>query len=165
MLDSASMYFRAFFGVPDSVRAPDGTPVNAVRGFLDAIATLVTARRPARLVACWDEDWRPAFRVRALPSYKAHRTAADGVAEDVQLRAALPRTRPDVHERAAHLGVPHEGWQILDAHRHAHVVHRAVGGDLDRPIRERSAAEEPDVAGSRLSDGPFEADPGGGHAR
>jgi 5'-3' exonuclease len=75
LLDSASLYFRAFFGVPESVTAPDGTPTNAVRGFLDMVATLVARRHPARLVACWDEDWRPAFRVAALPSYKAHRLA------------------------------------------------------------------------------------------
>ena len=78
LLDSASLYYRAFHGVPESVTAPDGTPVNAVRGFLDAIALLVSTHRPTRLVACWDEDWRPAFRVRALPSYKAHRVAAGG---------------------------------------------------------------------------------------
>ncbi|MFZ0139530.1 MAG: flap endonuclease, partial [Aeromicrobium sp.] len=35
LLDSASLYFRAFFGVPDSLKAPDGTVVNAVRGLLD----------------------------------------------------------------------------------------------------------------------------------
>lgn len=75
LLDSASLYFRAFFGVKEHLVAPDGTPVNAVRGFLDMISTLVTARRPDRLVACWDEDWRPAFRVEAIPSYKAHRLA------------------------------------------------------------------------------------------
>lgn len=78
LLDSASLYFRAFFGVPDTVRAPDGTPVNAVRGLLDTISRLVRARQPERLVACWDVDWRPAFRVAAVPSYKAHRVAADG---------------------------------------------------------------------------------------
>jgi 5'-3' exonuclease len=78
LLDSASLYFRAFYGVPDTVRAPDGTPVNAVRGFLDMVATLVTAHRPTRVVACWDDDWRPAFRVEALPSYKAHRVAPEG---------------------------------------------------------------------------------------
>ena len=82
LLDSASLYFRAFFGVPDSVRAPDGTPVNAVRGFLDMVATLVTAHRPTRMVACWDDDWRPEFRVAAIPSYKAHRLTADGRTED-----------------------------------------------------------------------------------
>ena len=76
LLDSASLYFRAFFGVPDSVKAPDGTPVNAVRGFLDFIATLVTGQQPTHLVACWDDDWRPQFRVDAIPSYKAHRVAS-----------------------------------------------------------------------------------------
>lgn len=75
LLDSASLYFRAFHGIPDKVRSPAGEPVNAVRGFLDMIAYLVTLRRPERLVACWDEDWRPAFRVQAIPSYKAHRVA------------------------------------------------------------------------------------------
>ena len=38
LLDTASLYFRAYFGVPDTMRAPDGTPVNAVRGTLDFIA-------------------------------------------------------------------------------------------------------------------------------
>jgi 5'-3' exonuclease len=73
LLDAASLYFRAFHGVPDSITAPDGTPVNAVRGFTDMVARLITDRRPARLVACLDLDWRPAFRVRAIPSNKAHR--------------------------------------------------------------------------------------------
>jgi 5'-3' exonuclease len=81
LLDTASLYFRAFFGIPDTERAPDGTPVNAVRGLLDMITRLVRARRPARLVACLDADWRPAFRVAAVPSYKAHRVAPDGVSE------------------------------------------------------------------------------------
>lgn len=75
LLDSASLYFRAFYGVPDTVTAPDGTPVNAVRGFLDIIAKLVADYRPERLVACWDDDWRPAWRVELIPSYKAHRVA------------------------------------------------------------------------------------------
>src|SRR5918998_1362454 len=75
LLDTPSLYFRAFFGVPETVKAPDGTPVNAVRGLLDMIATLVRERSPERLVCCMDADWRPAFRVAALPSYKAHRVA------------------------------------------------------------------------------------------
>jgi len=78
LLDAASLYFRAFYGVPTSVTSPDGRPVNAVRGFLDMTARLLTAHSPDRLVACWDDDWRPAFRVEALPSYKAHRLAPDG---------------------------------------------------------------------------------------
>jgi 5'-3' exonuclease len=78
LLDAASLYFRAFYGVPTSVTSPDGRPVNAVRGFLDMTARLVGTHRPDRLVACWDDDWRPAFRVDALPSYKAHRLAPGG---------------------------------------------------------------------------------------
>jgi 5'-3' exonuclease len=73
LLDTASMYFRAFFGVPDSFHAPDGTPVNAVRGLLDFISRLVTDYRPTHLACCWDNDWRPQWRVDLIPSYKAHR--------------------------------------------------------------------------------------------
>lgn len=78
LLDAASLYFRAFYGVPTSVTTPDGRPINAVRGFLDMTARLLTTHGPDRLVACWDDDWRPAFRVDALPSYKAHRVAPEG---------------------------------------------------------------------------------------
>jgi len=78
LLDAASLYFRAFYGVPTSVTTPDGRPINAVRGFLDMTARLVVAHHPQRLVACWDDDWRPAFRIAALPSYKAHRVADEG---------------------------------------------------------------------------------------
>ena len=42
LLDTASLYFRAFYGVPDTIRRADGTPVNAVRGLLDMIARLTT---------------------------------------------------------------------------------------------------------------------------
>ena len=104
LLDTASLYFRAFFGVPENVRAPDGTPVNAVRGLLDMITRLVRARPPAGLVACWDADWRPAFRVAAIPSYKAHRLSADGAEETPP---ALAAQVPVIEEvlRAAGLAV------------------------------------------------------------
>ncbi|WP_093175909.1 5'-3' exonuclease [Sinosporangium album] len=75
LLDTPSLYFRAFYGVPESMTAPDGMPVNAVRGLIDMIATLVRTHSPDELVACMDADWRPAFRVAAIPTYKAHRVA------------------------------------------------------------------------------------------
>jgi 5'-3' exonuclease len=86
VLDSASMYFRAFFGVPE-VLAPDGTPVNAVRGFLDFISRLVGDYRPTHLVCAWDNDWRPQWRVDLIPSYKAHRVVAE-----------RPGPKPDIEE-------------------------------------------------------------------
>ncbi|MFF1261901.1 5'-3' exonuclease [Streptomyces sp. NBC_01280] len=77
LLDTASLYFRAYFGVPDSVKAPDGTPVNAVRGLLEFITRLVHDHHPDSLVACMDADWRPQWRVDLIPSYKAHRVAQE----------------------------------------------------------------------------------------
>jgi 5'-3' exonuclease len=90
LLDAASLYFRAFYGVPDSITAPDGTPVNAIRGFTDMVARLVTEHRPTRLVACLDLDWRPAFRVAALPSYKAHRVPGQPDTAPIGLPEVVP---------------------------------------------------------------------------
>jgi 5'-3' exonuclease len=77
-VDAPSLYFRAYFGVPESsARTATGQPVNAIRGFLDMIATLVRTRRPDRIACALDADWRPAWRVELLPSYKAHRVVAE----------------------------------------------------------------------------------------
>ncbi|GGO81005.1 5'-3' exonuclease [Nonomuraea cavernae] len=81
LLDTPSLYFRAFYGIPDSITAPDGMPVNAVRGLIDMIATLVRAHSPTGMAATMDADWRPAFRVAAIPTYKAHRVAHGDVEE------------------------------------------------------------------------------------
>ena len=75
LVDGSSLIFRAFYGVPQTTRAPDGTLVNAVRGTLDTLARLITERKPRRLALATDEDWRPDWRVELLPSYKEHRTA------------------------------------------------------------------------------------------
>ena len=80
VLDTPTLYFRAFFGVPDTIRSPDGMPVNAVRGTLDFVSHLIGTYKPDRLVACFDADWRPAFRVEAIPSYKAHRVLEEAPA-------------------------------------------------------------------------------------
>jgi 5'-3' exonuclease len=69
------MIFRAFYGIPQTMRAPDGTLVNAVRGFMDNLARYITERRPRHVVVTTDEDWRPDWRVELIPSYKEHRTA------------------------------------------------------------------------------------------
>lgn len=135
LLDTASLYFRAFYGVPESVRAPDGTPVNAVRGLLDMMARLVAARRPGRLVACWDDDWRPAFRVAAIPSYKAHRVAPDG-GEDVP--AALAPQIPLIAEVLEALGVARVGAPGFEADD---VIGTLTAREVARPAAQRSPVE------------------------
>ncbi|OBH42458.1 5'-3' exonuclease [Mycobacterium mantenii] len=81
------MWFRSYFGVPSSITAPDGRPVNAVRGFIDSVAVVINQQRPARLAVCLDLDWRPQFRVDLVPSYKAHRVAEEE-----------PQNQPDIEE-------------------------------------------------------------------
>lgn len=148
LLDAASMYFRAYYGVPESITAPDGTPVNAVRGFTDMIARLVAEHRPARLVACLDLDWRPAFRVEALPSYKAHRiegstpgsgpdTAPAGIPEEVP--DTLEPQVPIILDVLAAAGIAtggaegHEADDVIGtlAHREATDPVLGVSGDRD----------------------------------
>lgn len=121
LLDTASLYFRAFYGVPDSLRSPQGEPVNAVRGLLDMIATLVTEHEPTRLVACWDDEWRPPFRVAAIASYKEHRVAEGGIGArpdggDVEERpeALTPQIAVIVEVLAA-LGIPRVGSPGFEA--------------------------------------------------
>ena len=81
LLDTASMYFRAFFGVPDTVRAPDGTPVNAVRGLLDFITRMVDEYEPTHLACCWDNDWRPQWRVELILLSDSFRSTVAGIVQ------------------------------------------------------------------------------------
>ena len=96
LLDGASMWFRSFFGVPSSITAPDGRPVNAVRGFIDSVAQLVARERPHRLVVCLDLDWRPQFRVDAIPSYKKHRVAEETLGGEPDLEEVPDELSPQV---------------------------------------------------------------------
>ena len=107
LLDTASLYFRAFYGLPDSLRTPDGTPINAVRGLLDMIARLVADYEPTHLVACWDDDWRPAWRVDLIPSYKAHRmvNAVDDGVDVEEVPEGLVTQVPMIREALAAFGI------------------------------------------------------------
>ncbi len=114
LLDSASLYFRAFFGVPDAREDPGTPPNNAVRGFLDFIATLVGDHRPTELVACWDNDWRPAFRVAAIASYKTHRVADASVVAE-QVPEELSPQVPVIVDALAALGIARLGADGFEA--------------------------------------------------
>lgn len=118
LLDSASLYFQAFFGVPDDRDDPTRMPVNAVRGFLDFIATLVRDHRPTHLIACWDNDWRPQFRVDAIPSYKTHRVATGSAVVEEEVPDALAVQVPIIEEALAAIGICRlgaDGYEADDA--------------------------------------------------
>jgi len=85
LLDSASLWYRAYYGMPDTLVAPDGTPVNAIRGYLDMTARLISLYRPNRIVACLEGDWRPSWRVELFPAYKANRLDPEGEEEEPDL--------------------------------------------------------------------------------
>jgi len=128
--------------MPDSLRAPDGTPVNAVRGLLDFIATLVNTYHPTHLACCWDNDWRPAWRVELLPSYKAHRVA-EGADSVVVEMSSSSTTQGETAPADLAVQVP----LILDV---LHALGLAVVG-LD-------GYEADDVIGTLASTAPMPAD-------
>jgi len=82
LLDSASLWYRAYYGMPDTLVNNEGQPVHAIRGFLDMSARLISQYNPDRIVACLDGDWRPSWRVNLFPEYKANRVEEDGNEED-----------------------------------------------------------------------------------
>ena len=139
LLDSASLYFRAFFGVPDQGRSPSGIPTNAVRGFTDMIATLVTAHSPTHLVACWDDDWRPQWRVDLIPTYKTHRLVSGSQTIEESPEDLTPQV-PVIRDLLAAVGIPRvgaPGYEADDvigtlAHRHGGAMAvDVVTGDRD----------------------------------
>ncbi len=75
LIDSSSLIYRAYFAVPDTVRAPDGRAMNGAYGFLNMLARLIDEYRPDEFACAWDDDWRPQWRVDLIESYKAHRVA------------------------------------------------------------------------------------------
>jgi 5'-3' exonuclease len=100
--------------MPETVTAPDGTPVNAIRGLLDAIGRLVREHKPARLIACLDADWRPAFRVAAVPSYKAHRAEEDGTEQTPPGLAVQIPLITQVLTAAGIATAEHDGYEADD---------------------------------------------------
>lgn len=140
LLDSASLYFRAFYGVPDSVRADDGTVVNALRGFLDMVAKLIPLSEATHVVACWDDDWRPQWRVDLLPTYKTHRVVAEVAAgPDVEeVPDPLEAQVPLIRAALGLLGIPvvgaaeHEADDVIGTlATHARMPVDIVTGDRD----------------------------------
>ncbi|OMH27008.1 flap endonuclease [Tersicoccus phoenicis] len=132
LLDTAAMYFRAFHGLPDSLKAADGTSVNAVRGLLDAVARLIGEYRPTDLVACWDENWRPHWRTALIPGYKAHRvrTAVPGGTDVEDTPESLEPQVPLIRRTLGALGIAVVGA----ADHEADDVIGTLATRADRPV-------------------------------
>ena len=82
LLDSASLWYRAYFGMPDTLVSPSGLQVNAIRGYLDMTSKLINLYKPNRIVACLEGDWRPSWRVELFPDYKMNRLDESGEEEE-----------------------------------------------------------------------------------
>ena len=59
LVDAPSLIYRALFSTPDSIQAPDGTPINAAYGFIRMLARLIADNDPSFVACAADEDWRP----------------------------------------------------------------------------------------------------------
>lgn len=130
LLDGASLWFRAFHGLPTSLTGPDGRPVNAIRGFVDMVASLVRREHPGRLVVCLDLDWRPQWRVDLVPSYKAHRAVA-GTEHTEDAPDELAHQVPVILEVLAAAGIATAGAAGMEADD---VLGTLAAAEADDPV-------------------------------
>lgn len=130
LLDSASLYYRSYFALPETIVAPDGQPVNAVRGFLDTVAALVRDRGSTGVIACWDDDWRPQWRVDLVPTYKTHRLLVDGEGEEETPDTLSPQI-DILRELLPALGIPVVGAPDCEADDVIAGLATAIPGPVD----------------------------------
>jgi len=114
LLDSGSLWYRAYYGMPDTLVAPDGTPVNAIRGFLDMSARLISIYNPDRIVVCIDGDWRPSWRVELFPEYKANRLEDEESEEEAEPDTLTPQI-PILLDLLDEFGLPMVGVDDYEA--------------------------------------------------
>lgn len=110
LIDSASLWYRAYYGMPDTLVSPTGQPVNAIRGFLDMTARLINLYNPNRIALCLDGDWRPSWRVELFPEYKSNRLV-DGDEEEEP--DTLTPQIPVIIDLFDSLGFPILGAEIM----------------------------------------------------
>lgn len=180
LLDSASLWYRAYYGMPDTMVAPDGTPVNAIRGYLDMTARLLTMYQPNRLVACIEGDWRPSWRVALFPDYKANRVeegSEDEEEEPDNLTPQIPILLDlidafgitvigiddyEADDVMASYAVQHEGpvrivtgdrdlFQMVDDDRNVAVVYLAKGLSQHELVDKQWVANRYEIPGDRYA--------------
>lgn len=180
LLDSASLWYRAYYGMPDTMVAPHGMPVNAIRGYLDMTARLLTMYQPNRLVACIEGDWRPSWRVSLFPGYKANRVevgSENGEEEPDTLTPQIPILLDlidafgitvigiddyEADDVMASYAVQHEGpvrivtgdrdlFQMVDDERNVAVVYLAKGLSQHELVDKAWVASRYEIPGDRYA--------------
>lgn len=180
LLDSASLWYRAYYGMPDTMVAPDGTPVNAIRGYLDMTARLLTMYQPNRLVACIEGDWRPSWRVALFPDYKANRVEEGSEDEEEEPDTLTPQIPIlldlidafgitvigiddyEADDVMASYAVQHEGpvrivtgdrdlFQMVDDDRNVAVVYLAKGLSQHELVDQQWVANRYEIPGDRYA--------------
>ena len=104
VIDGNSLMHRAFHAVPPTMNAPDGTPTNAVFGFLSMLLKFIDMEHPDTLICAFDAG-KPAFRLKAIEQYKANRPPMD---------PALKAQFPVIEDLLTSLGIPvvkMDGWE------------------------------------------------------
>ncbi len=115
LVDAASLIYRALFSTPDTVKSPDGTPINAAHGFLGMLARLIADRDPDFLCCADDADWRPEWRVELIDSYKGFRAEQGSAQEEAE--DLLAPQMPVLFEILEGCGIPvvgHPGYEAED---------------------------------------------------
>lgn len=128
-MDGHAYAYRAFHAIR-SLNAPDGSPTNAIYGFLKMLAKLRSAVRPTHLVVIWDGGLAPE-RMAAHPAYKAQRPPMpdglarqlDGIVEYLRAAGIASWCRDDVEA---------DDWIAVAARRAAAAGARVVVASSDK---------------------------------
>ncbi len=123
ILDGNSIINRAFYGVRP-LSAPDGTPTNAVFGFINILQRLVDTRYPDALAVAFDLKG-PTFRHERYEGYKAQRK---GMPEE------LAAQMPVLKELLDTMGIRRyecQGWEADDIMGTAGRICEETGWECD----------------------------------
>lgn len=73
LIDASPYIFRAYFSLPDSIRTPQGTVMNAVYGFASFLLKYVGEEAPSHAAIAFDRSLTTSFRNEIYPAYKQQR--------------------------------------------------------------------------------------------
>jgi 5'-3' exonuclease len=113
LVDASSLIYRAYFSMPDTVRAPDGRRINAAYGFLEMLARLLDDHDPDFVCCAADTSWRPEWRVELIETYKTHRTEEGSIQQETDIE--LEKQMPVIFELLDRCGIKVIGYPDYEA--------------------------------------------------